>query len=354
MEFQVLKGRFYNKNCPIIIQINARRGENVGKFKNKIIMLITAIYLLIRRLRNRRNNAPDGIHCPEPVPVIQGSRFKGILKNRFFPVIFLLAVTATSCVDDIELNLDPEEYERLIVHAMVTDTGYVQFVDLRKTIPYDKNTSNPAATDAIVTIEVDGITYQLTEVSPGYYETREFIGETGKTYVLNILYEEQSYTATSTMAEGFEIDSIGAKRFSLGWPADMPHYEILLYGQESTDPDQFYLFKHSLNGVWADTLYYWGLYTDTYLNGRYLDGESIRIIESPEDSIEIGVLSMSISEEYFWFVNNAIMNYMPNMFFSPPKANVMGNISNDAFGFFLATSIRESEKKVLHKKDYGW
>jgi hypothetical protein len=183
MEFQVLKGRFYNKNCPIIIQINARRGENVGKFKNKIIMLITAIYLLIRRLRNRRNNAPDGIHCPEPVPVIQGSRFKGILKNRFFPVIFLLAVTATSCVDDIELNLDPEEYERLIVHAMVTDTGYVQFVDLRKTIPYDKNTSNPAATDAIVTIEVDGITYQLTEVSPGYYETREFIGETGKTYV---------------------------------------------------------------------------------------------------------------------------------------------------------------------------
>jgi hypothetical protein len=313
-------------------------------------MLITAIYLFIRRMRNRKND----LHCPEPVPVRQGSRFSNFVKRGLFPVLLLLAISATSCVDEISLKLDPEEYERLIVHAMVTDTGNVQFVDLRKTIPYDQNRANPAATGAAVTIEVDGITYQLTEVSPGYYENREFIGEVGKTYNLNILYEDQAYSASSTMAEGFEIDSIGAKRFSLGWPADMPHYEILLYGQESPEPDQFYLFKHSLNGVWADTLYYWGLYTDTYLNGRYLEGESIRIIESPQDSIEIGVMSMSISEDYFWYVNNAIMNYMPNMFFSPPKANVMGNISNGAFGFFLATSINISENKVIHKKDYGW
>jgi hypothetical protein len=294
------------------------------------------------------------IFCPEPVPVRHGSKFSNFVKRGLFPAVLLLAFSATSCVDEIELNLDPEEYDRLIVHAMVTDTGYVQFVQLKKTIPYDQNRANPAATDAIVTIEVEGNSYQLAEVSPGYYENTEFIGEVGKTYTLSILYEDQVYTASSTMAEGFVIDSVGAKRFGFGWPASMPHYEILLYGQESSEPDQFYLFKHSLNGVWADTLYYWGLYTDTYLNGRYLDGESIRIIESPEDSIEIAVLSMSISEDFFWFVNDAIMNYMPNMFFSPPKANVMGNISNGAFGFFLATSINVSEKKVIHKKDYGW
>jgi hypothetical protein len=267
-------------------------------------------------------------------------------------VACLIFLAGTSCIDEIELNLDPEQYSRLIVQAYVTDADSAQTVILTKTIPYDRHEPNPTATGAVVNIEVDGISYPLDEVRPGFYESRDFYGVVGKTYHLNILYEDQLYSASSTMNEGFETDSIGFKRFFLGWPADMPHYEILIYGQDPPGEDQFFIFKYSLNGEWADTLYKWSIYTDIFSNGEYLDGESIAIMESKADSLEVQVMSMSVSEDYAWFVNDAIFNYMPNMFFSPPKANVKGNISNGAFGFFLASSVHLSEKRTLYKSDF--
>ncbi len=98
----------------------------------------------------------------------------------------------------------------------------------------------------MVTIEVEGTVHLLEEVSQGYYESREFNGQVGETYVLNILYEDEIYTASSTMRPGFELDSIGIKRFTMGWPADVPHYEILIYGQDPPEPDDYFLFKHSI------------------------------------------------------------------------------------------------------------
>jgi hypothetical protein len=264
----------------------------------------------------------------------------------------LIFMAGTACIEDIELDLDPEQYSRLIVQASVTDADSAQTVILTKTIPYDLHEPNPPATGAVVTIEVEGTIYPLEEVSPGSYENRDFTGVVGKTYLLNIMYEDQVYAASSTMNQGFETDSIGFKRFFLGWPADMPHYEILIYGQDPPEEDQFFLFKYSLNGEWADTLYTWSIYTDIFSNGEYLGGESIGIMESMADSLEVQVMSMSISEDYAWFVNDAIFNYMPNMFFSPPKANVKGNISNGAFGFFLASSVHFSEKRMLYKSDF--
>ncbi len=83
-------------------------------------------------------------------------------------------------------------------------------------------------------------------------------------------------------------------------------------------------------------------------DGETLIGESVAIIESMADSLEVQVMAMSTGEDYAWFINDAIFNYMPNMFFSPPKANVQGNLSNGAFGFFLASSVHFSEKRTLY------
>ncbi len=286
-------------------------------------------------------------------PAMHG-KMRGLPDMRFFPrkgvflMVGIILLAGTSCIDDIELNLAPEQYSRLVVQGSVTDADSAQTVILTRTIPYDRHESNPPATGAMVTIEVDGTVHLLEEVSPGYYESHEFTGQVGKTYVLNILYDDETYTASSTMRSGFKLDSIGFKRFTMGWPADVPHYEILIYGQDPPEPDDFFLFKHSVNGVWADTLYRWSIYTDIFNNGEYLNGESVAIIESMADSLEVQVMAMSIGEDYAWFINDAIFNYMPNMFFSPPKANVQGNLSNGAFGFFLASSVHFSEKRMLY------
>ena len=117
-----------------------------------------------------------------------------------------------------------------------------------------------------MTVGSDGHSYLFKEAEPGYYRNSEPAGEVGKTYTLDILYEGEMYNATSAIYETMEIDSIGFIKFHRGWPADMLHYEVLIYSQDSPEPDQFYVFKQSVNGVWSDTLLYWGVYMDAFFN----------------------------------------------------------------------------------------
>jgi hypothetical protein len=264
----------------------------------------------------------------------------------------LILVIGISCVDEIELDLDPQEYERLIVSGLVSDDDSVQTVILKKTMPYDRNEPNPPAEGAIVSIEVDNVHYFLEEVCTGRYESREFIGEKGKTYNLEILYDNQTYKASSTMYNGFVIDSIGFRRVAHIMPDQVPQFEILVYGQDSPEENQYYIFMTSLNDIWIDTMLKWGVYSDRFFNGEYLAGKSVRVIKTKASSVQVQIRSMSIPEDYFNFINDAIMNYMPNMFFSPPKVNVKGNVSNGALGFFVAGSVHYSEKRKLLKSDF--
>jgi hypothetical protein len=42
----------------------------------------------------------------------------------------IILLSGTSCIDDIELNLDPEQYSRLVVQGSVTDADSAQTVIL--------------------------------------------------------------------------------------------------------------------------------------------------------------------------------------------------------------------------------
>jgi hypothetical protein len=86
-------------------------------------------------------------------------------------------------------------------------------------------------------------------------------------------------------------------------------------------------------------------------NGHYFNGESIGIFASYDDSVTVSVRSFSVDEQYFWFLDACIWNIMPNMFFSPPPANVKGNISNGAFGYFRASSVHTSTKIIVSMKN---
>jgi hypothetical protein len=267
------------------------------------------------------------------------------IMKRIALSIVIAALILSSCTEEIELNLTPEEYSRLIVEGQVTDLYPTQTVVLRKTAPYDSNQPNPPAEGAFVTINDGNNTYLLSESSPGVYETDEFLGEVGRIYTLNIDYEEESYSAISKMHKTLEIDSIRFTDFPFGIPADLPHINVLIYGQDCETPDQHYLFQYSVNGNWDNHFIddAMAMYSDALINGSYISAYNIGVIETMEEVIEVQVRSLSISEEYVWFLDACTYNYMPNMFFSPPKANVQGNISNGALGFFNANSIIESD-----------
>jgi len=269
---------------------------------------------------------------------------------KLFLTLIVTAFLLNSCVDEIELNLDQPDYTLLIVEAVITDVDSIQTIYLKLTAPYDSHKACPPATGAQVSVNDGDNTYYFIETSPGVYQNGALEGVVNKTYNLRVDYEGTIYTAVSKMHPTFAIDSLSFKNFPFGMPADKPHFEILVYGQEDPQPNQYYFFQHALNGVWRDTLLSWSPFSDFVGNGHYVNGKDIGIFETYDDSVRVKARAMSCDETLFWFYDRLMFNIMPNMFFSPPPANVQGNISNGALGFFWAASVYESEEYLVYTK----
>jgi hypothetical protein len=270
------------------------------------------------------------------------------MKTNLLIAVISLMTLFTSCVKEIDLQLDSEMQSRLIVDGLITDNDSVQTVMLSMTSPYDSDKPCPPATGATVSVSDGASMFYFSETNPGIYQSSELKGKVGKTYTLTINYTGETYQATTTMHEGFPIDSIAVKKFPYGFPANLPHGEIFIWGQESPVPNQYYLFQYALNGKWNDSLITQGYYYDMLNNGKYLEEVSAGIFSTYDEDVTLRLRSISVDEQYFWFLDACIWNVMPNMFFSPPPANVKGNVSNGALGYFRACSVNYSE--TIHFK----
>ncbi len=267
---------------------------------------------------------------------------------KVFLSLLITSLLLNSCVEKIDLKLDQADYTLLIVEGTITDIDSIQTIYLKLTAPYDSDKPCPPATGAQISVNDGDNTYYFSETSPGVYQNASLQGVVNNTYKLRVDYEGTVYTATSKMHPTFAIDSLRFIDYPFGLPADKPHFEILVYGQECPQPNQYYFFQHAVNGVWRDTLLSWTPFSDFVGNGQYVKGNGIGIFETDEDSVKIKVRALSCDETLFWFFDRLMFNIMPNMFFSPPPANVQGNISNGALGFFWATSIFETKEYVVY------
>ena len=279
--------------------------------------------------------------------VIKQQQIHTDMKKNILFAISITALLFTACVDEIDLELDSAENTKLIVDGEITNFPGPQTIKLTLTSAFDSNQPCPPATGAEVRVTDGEQVYGFPEVAPGIYQSNDITGEVGKTYALSIWFGNQNYEATSTMSPAFVIDSVGFKKFPYGTPRDQPHWEIMVYGQDDPEKIDFQMFQYAVNGEWQDTLLYVGLYADWLSNGQYIEGESVAIYSSYEDSVEVKIRSISIEEQYLWFIDNVIWAVMPNMFFSPPKANIKGNVSNGALGYFRASEIYETEPYIL-------
>lgn len=277
------------------------------------------------------------------------------MNTNFIRTIVLtlgLVALLTACQEEIDLKLDQEKYSRLVVEALLDDHSDTQRVVLKYTAPYDSHQPCPPATGAKVWVTDGSQTTHFPETSPGIYEAHGWRGTPGKTYTLNVISNDRHYKATSTMPQRFTIDSVGVTPFPYGLPANLPHYQLLVYGQEDPEPNQFYIFQYEQDGCWNDTLMSWSFLSDFALNGRYLNGVPISIIDSDLDQFETKIRALSVEQEYLLFIDQCIYNYMPNMFFSPPPATVKGNISNGALGYFVVASVSVSKSVTIRKEDH--
>lgn len=262
------------------------------------------------------------------------------------PLLFL-----ASCTEPMDLELD-SSFTRLVVEgAITTDTG-VHRVQLSKTTDFYFNEQPPAVSGASVSISDGSRLIELTENpwGSGFYETEDgFFGETGKTYTLLITLEEEiggyiNYTASSLLRPTVQPDSIQIV-YQPTWGDGF--WEIKLYALDPPTRD-FYKFLTYVNQTLVtDSLQEVFVFDDRFFNGNYINGFSVGYLNAqtednrlfPGDTVTL--MMANLTEEHAGFLWTARTESGFNTpLFSGPPANVEGNISNGAIGFFAAYQPR--------------
>ena len=264
-------------------------------------------------------------------------RVKEIRMRTWLWMTILLPLVA--CTEKIDIELD-DTYTRLVVEGGITDQPGPHTVRLSLSGDYFENAPPRMAGGASVSLFDGEVSHPLTEVSPGIYQTDAGLqGIPGTTYTLYIDGVEidgvlKSYEASSFLPQVPPIDSI---RVELN-----PNWEIWAVQLYATDPPErnFYMFRIYRNGqLMSDTLDEWVVTNDDLFNGNYTYGIMVQWLEmaeaAPGDTITLELAG--ITEEYanfIWGVQDETGFNSP--LFSGPPANVLGNVTNGAIGFFHA------------------
>jgi hypothetical protein len=261
-----------------------------------------------------------------------------------FIYILGIALVATSCTEEIDIELNDEDNQRLVVDGWITDQQKAHEVKLTLTTSYFHNEAAPTVSGANVTIS-DGInTYVLTEEDPGIYRTAPTVqGVPGRDYTLTIDYNSETYTAVTYMDDVTAIDSVTYELHEYD-PGEF-HYDLHLFTQEEPGVGDYYLWKLFVNGQSkTDTLSEVTFVEDQLVDGSYIYDWNFTYLD--EDDLALGdtlyVEQHSLSEE----ANDAFIAIMLETdwrggIFDSPPSNVPSNISNGALGFFNATAVSE-------------
>lgn len=273
-----------------------------------------------------------------------------ISKSYFIHIALLL--TMASCTEKIDITLD-NSYIRLVVEGAITTDTLSHTVKLTTTSSYYFNQPSPAVSGAAVTISVGKQTFNLTEKEPGIYQTAQFVhGIPDSTYILNIKLASpvggfSEYTATSKLYPVADMDSV-TLLFHPDWTKD-GMWEIKCYVQEPPTEDYYRFLIYRNMELLTDTLDEWLVTDDKFINGSYTNGLSIGYLRqgTPDQGLRTGdtvmVEANSIGKEYANFLWEAQAElFGSNPLFSGPPANVKGNISNGAVGFFAAYSANRA------------
>ena len=271
------------------------------------------------------------------------------MKSLRYIIILFLAITGMySCTERIDIPLDDSDVRLVVDGAITTDTS-IQTVILSSTSSYYYDQLTPRVSGAQVSISDGTQTFALSEVEAGKYCTDASVfGVPGRTYTLNIklgspIGGTTDYSAVSTLYPVVPLDSI-ALLFHPDW-SEKGIWEVKCYVQEPPSVD-FYRFLVSRNNViLTDSIDEWFVTDDKFFNGNYTNGATVAYLQqgtaqeglNTGDTVSVEVNSIGKGYANFLWEAQAELRGS-NPLFSGPPANVKGNITNGAVGYFAAYS----------------
>lgn len=284
------------------------------------------------------------------------------MKKSVYIILFLTTIIY-SCTEDFDVDLD-STYSRVVIQGSINDELKNHVVYVSKSADYFDNTATPKVTGATVTLS-DGVTiFPLTEIEDGVYQTDSIAGEAGKTYTLNVDIDGTQYTASCYLNYCAPMDSIKFGYYDMSDYYDIEDttLNILLYAQEPSTPNNFYLWDVYKNGVLeSDTLHEKVVSDDEFVNGNYISETAVQYVEGGYNDtimLEMWSITEEFNDYYYQVMDVTVWNMGP---LGGPPANPVGNIyevvdnkndNDNPVGFFLAYSVQRITEIVPPNKEW--
>lgn len=257
------------------------------------------------------------------------------LFSKYKIIVILTSLTICSCTEKIDLNLD-EGATHIVIEAAISNSIRNQIVRISISSAYYDSLPVQPVSGAIVTVSDSSNIYSLVEIQSGIYASSfSFGGIPGQEYYLTVQANGELYEASSVMPRVPSIDSI---QFTVD-EEDSQLFHIGLFAQENPLPGDFYFW-----GVFKDQIYQTTNLTmlsfasDELINGSYINGNNVQSV-SAKPGNRISLQMANIQKDYFNYCTSVLQETIYNDgIFEAAPANIKGNISNGALGFFFTYS----------------
>lgn len=194
---------------------------------------------------------------------------------------------------------------------------------------------------AVAYITGNGVTDTLTETAPGTYTTHSIRGVPGSSYTLHVAADGQVYTATSVMPQSVSLDSVG---YTTG--RNNSTINGVVHFNDPSGTANYYQFIAYNHGKKFNNNRGWSVFDDRLSDGRYI----VTTLEDDSTDIKAGdtltVKMNCIDKNVYDYLNTLSQIINSNSFQSPTPANPLGNISNNALGYFTAQSTQSKQRII--------
>ena len=258
-----------------------------------------------------------------------------------YPLLFFF-LTMFSCEEVVDVDLE-EIPPRLVVEASLLwnddKLQNPQYIRLSTTAPFFDEEIPPAKNAEVSVYASNGKEYFFEEVEPGVFKHEGFPAETGVVYELEVIYENQLYTATSQFVPTPEIEYIEQNNNG-GFAGE--DIELKAFYTDPAGIENFYLFRFFNDGLFLQ------IYNDEFTDGN----QSFALFSdeelSPGDEVQFEIQGISERFYNYMYILSSQTGAGGGPFQTQPTT-VKGNIintterNNYAFGYF-----RLSETHTLH------
>ncbi len=279
---------------------------------------------------------------------------KNIKQNGIRYVGLLIIYSfASSCSEDINFDLN-DENTKIVIDAFFTTEQKEHIIKVNKTTSYyARSGAGTGVSGARVEVTDGAQTFVFNETEPGIYKSGAGVkGENNKTYTVTVAFDGQVYTASSYIHPLNHADTIVAIQLFDTIPilneVDSG-YSLYIAVQEPPEPGNFYLWKYYINDkLETDTVREFAFTDDGFVNGTYVIAPIYIIKHQKVRSGDIIRLeTYSINKEYNDFLFTILLQTdFRGGIFDGPAANVKGNFSNGALGFFMACDVDKKETRI--------